>query len=353
MPEGYTVAGAGPAGAAFAYYAGLDGLPVTVYDPAPRPGFKPCGWAVPIQIERLIDIPGEAILTRIRGFRVYLNGRLIHDQRGETWGYIVDKPHLLESLLAYSKLVKRAVRIRHDCHGGIHVEGVDRDRRVVVAIGHPLHSSCRDADRIYAVQYVDQKLKVDDPEIIEVHYDGSLVGYYWVFPRGDRGVDVGVGGYEPPGQLLARLKKFLRERFNVKPSQQNIRGAPINVAGVDTRLLDGQPPVIGEAAGFVYPLSGEGIRPSIMSAKALYTSIAAGGKPSRYARDTIRWIRIQRLLLNRAVKTSRETRERLLETLPLDLFIGLGLGELTGRDLLRLARHLPASLARIVNTLIR
>ena len=352
MAKGYVVLGAGPAGAAFAYYAGLDGSPVTVYDPAPHPGFKPCGWAVPVQAKKLIDIPGETVLTRIRGFRVYLNGRLIHEKHGETWGYIVDKPRLLEGMLEYSTLVKKAARVEYDCNGSVHLTGVDSDK-TVVAIGHTLHSKCHNTERIYAVQYVDPKLRAEDPETIEVHYDGSLVGYYWVFPRGDRGVDVGVGGYETPRQLLARLNRFLRERFQVKPDRRDIRGAPINVAGVDTRLLDGSPPVIGEAAGFVYPLSGEGIRPSIASAKALYESVTSGGNPSKHARNTIRWIRIQKLLLDRAVKASRETRERLLETIPLDLFIGLGLGELTGRDVLRLARHLPASLARIINTLIR
>ena len=346
------VLGAGPAGAAFAYYSGLDGSPVTVYDPAPYPGFKPCGWAVPVQAKRLIDIPGETILTRIRGFRVYLNGRLIHEKHGETWGYIVDKPRLLESMLEYSTLVRRAVRVKYNCNGYVHLEGTN-DGKVVVAIGHTLHSRCSSTERIYAVQYVDPQLQAEDPETIEVHYDGSLVGYYWVFPRGDRGVDVGVGGYESPRQLLARLNRFLRERFQVKPDTLNVRGAPINVAGVDTRLLDGHPPVIGEAAGFVYPLSGEGIRPSIASAKALHESITLGGKPSRHARNTIRWIRIQKLLLDRAVKASRETREQLLETIPLDLFIGLGLGELTRRDMIRLARHLPTSLARIINALIR
>ena len=94
----FAVIGAGPAGAAYAYFAANNSYKIIVYDYT-TPGKKPCGWAVPIQVEKYLKIPHSTILTKIKSFSVYIDGELAHRYEHGTWGYIIDKPLFLIELL--------------------------------------------------------------------------------------------------------------------------------------------------------------------------------------------------------------------------------------------------------------
>ena len=343
--EKLTIIGAGPAGALLAFLAGSRGYDVVVYDHSPYPGSKACGWAVPRQVERVFDLPSDAVIADINGYRVYVNGRLVREEYGK-WGYIIDKPLLLKRLVSsYAELRKRHVRVIYDCSGAVSVSGVD-DGYLVIAVGHSLYVQCgagfRGDSMIYAVQRL---FRVSDgvEDVIELHFDPSLVGYYWVFPRGPSVVDVGVGGFAEPKRLMGMLEFFVRRRFGVVEALSHVKGSWIYVGGARIDWLRREIPVIGEAAGFVYPLSGEGIRPSMASARAAMEVIEGGGLSSEVKRMAA-WINIQKRILDKAVKASPSLRLKLLEKLPPSIFTGLGLGELRLRDLPRLAKYLPASI---------
>jgi len=346
----FVVVGAGPAGASFAYFASRRGYSVAVYDQAPWPAFKACGWAVPRQIEAVIDIPSEVILTDIRGFRIYLDNRLIHEKYGAKWGYIIDKRAFLESLLTDSTLfAKRHVRIDR---AKLRILGdtVRPMRGYIIAAGS---ASFPQKERIYAVQAI---LRVDKPveeDTVEFWFTRSLIGYYWVFPRGRSVVDVGVGGYAKPGELVMMLEEFIRRRFSSNAHRiEGPKGSWINVGGVDEEVFNSMPPVIGEAAGFVYPLTGEGIRPSIVSAYTAIRKVEGEPPPAIYS-QTIRWITMQRQILDIVKRSDSETRVKILERLPIDIFIGIGVGELSPLQLLRALPALPSSIATILKASLR
>ena len=344
----FLIAGAGPAGALAARLLSDKGYRVRVYDPAP--GFKPCGWAVPVQVERVYKIPGEAVLTEIRGFRVYLDGEPVHEEYGRLWGYIVDKPRMIASLLEGVEVEKRGLRLVPGDDGAPVVEAPPISPRegVIVATGSQALASGRfgsDRDMIYAVQTILPWRSGYDEDVIEMWFESSLVGYYWVFPRPGLGLDVGVGGYEEPRRLVDMLKVFVKKRFGVEAS--TVKGAWINIGGARAELLSREQPVIGEAAGFVYPISGEGIRPSMVSAKALIAMLEGGKRPSEFD-STVRWIGIQRRLLDRALSISPQRRAALLRSLPTRLFVSIGLGELSIREALAAAARLPAATAKLI-----
>ncbi|ABM79894.1 NAD(P)-binding protein [Hyperthermus butylicus] len=345
----YVIIGAGPAGAALARFLTDKGFRVKVYDIAPYPGFKPCGWAVPLQVEDYIDIPVDAILTEIRGFRVYVDGELAHEKYGKLQGYIIDKPAFLKHLLEGIPFERRIVELTPELRP---VKQLEEAKEIVVATGSVTpHRGIR--DQIYAVQAIVRTSEPHDTTIMELWFDSSLVGYYWVFPRSRYTVDIGVGGYGEPREFRQKLIEFIRKRVKGPVEMTPIRGAAINIGGANPSLLIRDIPVIGEAAGFVYPLTGEGIRPSIASAYALTRYIASGEDPGKTLSRIVHWIGVQRKLLEK-IKTARpETRAKLLRSIPTDLLPLIGIGNVSTIKLLGLIARMPSRLAEILRTLVQ
>ncbi len=127
---------------------------------------------------------------------------------------------------------------------------------------------------------------VDPREGAWMRFYPGLRGYLWVFPRVDR-ASVGIVGF--PGDATAaglrrRVTEFLRgslPRVEVVGSYGWVIPAP----GPDGRPL--VPPLedgvalVGDAAGLVDPITGEGIYYALASARLLAESILAG-RPEAY-----------------------------------------------------------------------
>ena len=348
----FIVIGAGPAGAAFTYYASSRGYRVRVYD-LHTPGAKPCGWAVPLQIEKYIKIPREYILTEIRGFRIFLDEKMVREERGELWGYIVDKPGLLNYLIESAELVKKPIVLNQSSLRPLRKNDYSDPRSTIIAVGG-IGAPRLGTDYINAVQQIVKVKKPIDTDIIEIWFDSNLVGYYWVFPRDTHVADIGVGGYGSFEEFKRRLAIFVKKRFRDPEPLSPIRGARINIGGVNTSLfVRDEFPVIGEAAGFVYPITGEGIRPSIASAFALFNKIEKGADPLKTISNVITWINRQRKLLQKIIESRPSTRAAVLESLPTSLFTSIGLGELDLKSAVKLLLSLPRGAVKVLQVLLR
>jgi len=348
----FIVVGAGPAGAAFTYYASSKGYRVKVYD-LHIPGTKPCGWAVPLQIKKYINIPGEYILTEIRGFKIFLDGKMVKEERGELWGYIVDKPGFLNYLIESAELVKKPTILDQSSLKPLRKDDYKDPHSTIIAVGS-IGAPRLGTDYINAVQQIIRVQRSIDTDIIEIWFDSNLVGYYWVFPRGTNVADIGVGGYGSFEEFRRRLAVFAKKRFRDPEPLSPIKGARINIGGVNTSLfLRDEFPVIGEAAGFVYPITGEGIRPSIASAFALFDKIEKGINPLKTVNNIITWINRQRKLLQRIIESKPSTRAAVLESLPTSLFTSIGLGELDLKSAVKLLLSLPRGAVRVLQVLLR
>ncbi len=351
MGETVYVVGAGPAGAAAAYFLSLKGYDVIVYDNSPYPGFKPCGWAVPLALEKTVRIPRHVVLNEIRGFRVYVDGEKAHEYHGKLMGYIVDKPKLISYMLESATLTRKTVSIRW-AGGNVLIRDCPREDVCIVATGSitpPSHAEFINA--IQAEVRVDSVEDYIESDTIELWFEGSLVGYYWVFPRGEKRLDVGVGGYKSFPSLRSLLMEFIRKRLGLKVAPESFAGARINVAGVKDGRLTHAPYVIGEAAGFVYPLTGEGIRPSVESGYAIASYISSGANPEAQLQNTIKWINRQRKLLDKVLRASPRTRSELMKAIPTELLPLIGMGELSTSQLLKLLAKSPARIVSLIKAL--
>jgi flavin-dependent dehydrogenase len=92
-------------------------------------------------------------------------------------------------------------------------------------------------------------------------------GYGWIFPKGDH-INVGVGGWLHEGPLLrAHLGRFCREHRIPADALTDVRGYRLPLRRPGSPAARGRTALIGDAAGLVDPVSGDGIYEAFLSAR--------------------------------------------------------------------------------------
>src|SRR5262249_30895950 len=99
--------------------------------------------------------------------------------------------------------------------------------------------------------------------------------YAWVFPKGNH-VNVGVGGWESEGP---RLRDHLRRLCSVHridyETLTELRGYRLPYRRSDSRFANGRVLLVGDAAGLVDPLTGDGMYEAFVSARAAADTVLA------------------------------------------------------------------------------
>lgn len=102
-----------------------------------------------------------------------------------------------------------------------------------------------------------------------IHFELGVVrgGYGWVFPKGDH-LNVGVGGWDGAARNLRRhLAELCHEHGIPAQSLESMRGYRLPVGRPRAVLARGRGLVVGDAAGLVDPLTGDGIYEAFLSAR--------------------------------------------------------------------------------------
>jgi menaquinone-9 beta-reductase len=302
------VVGAGPAGAAAAAWAARAGLDVLLVDAAVFPRDKTCGDGLtPRAIGELTRLGLEDWLrahTVNQGLRLHGFGqtRQLPWPGGNLpdWGSAVARTDLDDHLRTIAIKAganaidgARAIDVRRGDSGveSVSFERASRSatsepeyfdvacRRLVVADGvrSPLGTLLGrrwHRETVYGVagrSYVDSELS-DDPWIsshLELRErEGKLLsGYGWIFPLGDGQVNLGVGALatarRPANIAIRPLMSFYadqrREEFALTGSLRMPTSALLPMGGAVSGVAGPNWALIGDAAGCVNPLNGEGI----------------------------------------------------------------------------------------------
>ncbi|MHA1916758.1 MAG: lycopene cyclase family protein, partial [Candidatus Ranarchaeia archaeon] len=146
----------------------------------------------------------------------------------------------------------------------------------------------RDLDSCASYEMID--MEIEDNELMEFYFGTKLAprGYIWVFPRGPRRTNVGIGvggGTVPHAKIL--LDKFLYENKLGKPRAKNakiieFRAGAIPVGGLNKKFATDNVLLVGDAAGMVHPVTGGGIGYAMVAGKFAGETI----KDSLDANDT-------------------------------------------------------------------
>ncbi|MFF5771989.1 NAD(P)/FAD-dependent oxidoreductase [Streptomyces californicus] len=292
------VAGGGPAGLAAAIRAASAGLEAVVVEPRATPVDKACGEGI---------MPGGVAALRALGVRVggrELRGIRYTDGRHSAEAAFRDGPGAgVRRTELHTALRERAAAL------GVRVvdakvHGVRQDERSVTAAGltarwliaaDGLHSPLRRAlglDRPASGpgRYGLRRHFAVAPwtDHVEVHW--SPHGEAYVTPVGDRLVGVAVLSRDrrPYDGHLAAFPALAARLADV-PGATTVRGAgPLRQSAHDRRA--GRVLLVGDAAGYVDALTGEGIALAVATATAAVDCLAAG-RPEDYPR---RWARVTR-----------------------------------------------------------
>jgi len=292
----FQIIGAGIAGASLAYYLKND-FDVKVYEARRDVGLKPCACGVLREVEEFLKIPRDVILNDIKRCEIYLDGSKIRENSANSIGYIIDKKALIERLLEGVEVELRRKVKPEDIPKGLKV----------VATGHYFHKS----DKMLAIQYLVRNLELES-DVMKLFWTKDFVGYYWIFPYGDL-ANVGVGGFLSYKELKSLLDKFVNG-LNCEVLKKE--SAFIYVGGIRDELYFRKDYyVIGEALGAVYPITCEGIRPSIASAYSLAKAIKEGGNfKEEFEKTQIpQQIQLQRRALEILVDSPPELRAKYIK----------------------------------------
>jgi geranylgeranyl reductase family protein len=98
-------------------------------------------------------------------------------------------------------------------------------------------------------------------------------GYGWVFPKGDH-ANVGVGAWKEEGPRLRDHLRRVCEAHGLEPEQlEEMRGHRLPLRMPGTRIAGGRALLVGDAAGLIDPVSGDGMYECFVSSRLATAAI--------------------------------------------------------------------------------
>ena len=98
-------------------------------------------------------------------------------------------------------------------------------------------------------------------------------GYAWVFPKGDH-ANVGVGAWQSEGPRLREHLRRVCEAHGLDPEAlDSLRGHRLPLRRPGTRIAGERNLLVGDAAGLIDPVSGDGMYECFVSARLATTAV--------------------------------------------------------------------------------
>ncbi len=279
------VVGAGPAGSTCAYRLAAAGASVLLLDRARFPRDKPCGGGVTGRAARLLPFSiAPVVEDRVTSVRMRLRyGSWFERGEGEPLVLMTQRMRL-DAFLA-----EQAAAAGAELRDGLKVESVEAfpDGVEAVAGGERLHAETLvGADGVNGL--CARRLGLGGNQEVGVALEGNVPydrlgegyrslavlelgivpgGYGWVFPKGDH-ANVGIGGWgsEAP-RLRGHLAALCAAHGVAADDLQGLRGYRLPLRSPRSTLARGRAAVVGDAAGLVDPVSGDGMFEAFLSAK--------------------------------------------------------------------------------------
>jgi len=291
------VVGAGPAGATAAFFLAEAGKNVLVLEKETLPRYKTCGGGIslrflkdvfPFSFDEVVETDARAMTYTFGRYAVTIpvkSGVIGMVMRDQFDAHIMrhSRAVLRQEVSVHNirevsdkVIVKTTQGERFECNYLIGADGANS----MVARTLNLRP---DRDLVAAIE-----VEVEVPQTVFSRYArrpvfifGELkLGYLWIFPKSDH-LSVGIAALHPRrGELQAKLKEVM-QRFNITLNDAQLHGHPIPLYTRREPIATTRTLLVGDAAGLVDPLSGEGIRYAIKSAQIASQTIL-NGHPERY-----------------------------------------------------------------------
>lgn len=283
------VVGAGPAGSSAAYDLARAGKKVLVLDKADFPRDKPCGGGLTPKTLKRLRFDVSPVVERACT-RMVVTDKLGHPHVLPEAGVLcsmVQRPTfdmVLRDEAVAAGAEFRVAEVEKVEQGSGHVDvhtvggGTLRARWVMAADGAKSGVRRLLHKRPVVRQAFALEGLADLGEDTAIHLDFFVVpwGYGWVFPKGDH-VNVGICTFNRKVKLS---RKDLMEYCKAKLGHTALRdvvGYPLGIGPGNGGLSLGRVLFVGDAAGTVEGLMGEGIHNAIYSGQQAAAAVRAGG----------------------------------------------------------------------------
>jgi geranylgeranyl reductase family protein len=304
-PVDVIIVGAGPAGAAAAYFLSEAGQRVIVLEKATLPRYKACGGGLSVQmLEKYFPFSFKPVLDLQAQSVSYAFGQhLVTIPVAQSSMRLVMRDRFDAFMLSHAGTEVRsgaAVTRVQETEAGVSVETADGSRlqaRYLIGADGANSAVARELGLRRGRTLVGAiEAEVYVPPDVQARFAGGPVfivgelklGYLWIFPKLDH-LSVGVAALHPKGGELQAALKRVMARYDISLDGVPLRGHPIPIYTRREPISTARTFLVGDAAGLVDPFSGEGIRPAIKSSR-LAASAILSGRPEQYARQVFRQI---------------------------------------------------------------
>jgi flavin-dependent dehydrogenase len=239
---------------------------VLLLDRARFPRDKPCGGGVTLRAARLLPFGlGPVVEDEIDVVEMRLRGRACR-HRCSAPIVLMTQRRRLDAFL-----VERAVEAGATFRDAERVADPAAPPADVVVGADGVNGVCARALGLGGRPAYGVALEGDAPS--DGRHRGRIVfelcalrgGYAWIFPK-EGHVNVGVGGWEPSAPRLRDALRDFARRHELGPLG-GVRGYRLPVGDTASPLAAGRALLVGDAAGLVDPLSGDGIYEAFLSAR--------------------------------------------------------------------------------------
>ena len=292
------VIGAGPAGSATAIRLARAGARVLLADRARFPRDKPCGGGLTGRAVRELPVDVTPVVEDVvRSFEVRVGYRKRFERRSDVPLVLMTQRRRLDAFLteqaaAAGAVFRDGVTIEGLTVGpdgaSLRVGGSAVHGRVVVGADGVNGRTARDTGLGGGILYgiaLEGNGPLPDGQAGRATVELGVVpgGYGWVFPKAGH-ANYGVGGWAAEGpRLRAHLQRLCAVHGVDHTQLTDLQGRRLPIRRT-TSAARGPVLLVGDAAGLVDPLSGDGIYEALVSAR-LAAEAVLDGELERYEND--------------------------------------------------------------------
>ena len=280
------VVGAGPAGSATAHRLAAAGARVLVADRATFPRDKPCGGGLTTRaLKRCPVDPSPVVEDRVDcvELRFRYEDAVVREARG-TVIWMTQRRRLdaflLDAAREQGAEVREGAQVTYD--GGFRVGGEAVAAEVVVGADGANGTTAKALSLGRGIVHgVALEGNAPYEALMSDRYRGRAIveladipgGYGWVFPKGDH-VNVGVGAWAEEGPRLREHLARVCDAHGLTPDRlEHLRGHRLPLRRPGTHVAAERGLLVGDAAGLIDPVSGDGMYECFVSAELAAAAI--------------------------------------------------------------------------------
>ncbi|MSO58618.1 MAG: geranylgeranyl reductase family protein [Thermoleophilia bacterium] len=289
------VVGAGPAGSSTAIHLARAGARVILVDRATFPRDKPCGGGLTGRALARIPVDPSPVVERD------VDRFLLRVGYGASFARTHDRPliRMTQRIRLDAFLVEAAIAAGAELREGTKVtQLVAHELGVTARVGRDIvHADVLVGadgangivaralglgEKIVHGVALEANVPLEALGVRELERTAAIElgvvpgGYGWVFPKGDH-ANLGVGGWGSEGPWLRDHLARLAQVFGVAPGALSaLKGHRLPMRRLGAPAASGRALLVGDAAGLVDPLSGDGMYEAFVSARLAADAILGG-----------------------------------------------------------------------------